>query len=577
MKSWVGLAVLAFPVLAAGETVVESHITGVTVYPDRARVTREAAVELPPGAHRLAIQGLPTWLDRGSVQARLADSSAGEILDVSIRKDYFSQATDADVRAAEEAVLELTDALAALEDELHVLERQAEQVNAITQFNVEKLPRDAATRDIPIEHYEKLVDFVATQLTDVAEAKRAIARRRRAQEPELAARQGRLNELREKNRLVQHSVVIAVTAGQAMTTTLRVTYQLPGATWEPVQEARIREGKEVEWFSYANITQTTGEDWEDVRVSLSTQSPEKTVSIPELQALLVGRENTGRIFQQAGKVDSFNAAQNDYQANNWIRNTFSYTEAQKAEYKVRAVTQGDTEDRMQQIFTRLQKRGTTAIYQADGAWTIRTDGHPVRAAISSRRMTGRQELVAAPEISLNATRTLHLTNEAEVPILPSKVSLYLDGAFIGTTELDFVGTGESFALFSGLVDTLLLSRTLDHDRSELTRGRKQNKLKVAFVIQVENSGEEPVSVRLADRIPVSDDRDIHVTQVKIKPAAAPDHEGLALWEIDIAPKATEELQISYTMTYPADLAATGSKSLGVPSAVEQIQDLELRF
>ena len=147
----------------------------------------------------------------------------------------------------------------------------------------------------------------------------------------------------------------------------------------------------------------------------------------------------------------------------------------------------------------------------------------------------------------------------------------------GTTDLDFVGSGESFSLFAGLVDTLHLSRTLDHDRSDLVRGRRRNRLSAAFVIQIENSGEEATRLRVADRIPVSDDRDIHVTQVRIEPAVEPNQKGLFLWEIDIPPKSTRDLEVSYTVSYPSDLAAQAGTSKAAPSAVNQIKELEARF
>ena len=50
-------------------------------------------------------------------------------------------------------------------------------------------------------------------------------------------------------------------------------------------------------------------------------------------------------------------------------------------------------------------------------------------------------VLAAPEISLNAARTVDLANPGKQALLPGKVSLYVEGAFLGLTEMDFVAPG----------------------------------------------------------------------------------------------------------------------------------------
>ncbi len=48
---------------------LDAPIVAVTVFTDRARVTRRGAIHLPPGEHALALTGLPVGLDEDSVRA----------------------------------------------------------------------------------------------------------------------------------------------------------------------------------------------------------------------------------------------------------------------------------------------------------------------------------------------------------------------------------------------------------------------------------------------------------------------------------------------------------------------------
>ncbi|MEM7479294.1 MAG: DUF4139 domain-containing protein, partial [Planctomycetota bacterium] len=82
-----------------------------------------------------------------------------------------------------------------------------------------------------------------------------------------------------------------------------------------------------------------------------------------------------------------------------------------------------------------------------------------------------------------------------------------DGTFLGMTEMDFVAEGEGFALFVGVADHIKLTRKLDRKRSSIVR-RRRTRMEVSFVVSVENLSDQPTSLTLADRIPVSENRDI---------------------------------------------------------------------
>jgi uncharacterized protein (TIGR02231 family) len=205
-----------------------------------------------------------------------------------------------------------------------------------------------------------------------------------------------------------------------------------------------------------------------------------------------------------------------------------------------------------QIFESLQKRGTTAHFKANVAASVRGDGHPVRMRIGHGALQADQRIVAAPEQSLNAARTLEMTNSSGQPLLPGKVALYQDGSFLGLTDLGFIALGEPFSLFFGVADQLKLSRTLDRKHSSLVR-KKRTKMLVAFIVTVENLSAQETAVKLADRIPVSENKDIKVDNVKITDGAKPDSRGIVHWALQLKPREKRVLRIAYEVEYPPEL------------------------
>ena len=567
--------------------IAASKITAVTVYADRARVTRTAA-KAPLGG-RLAFTKLPGWIDEGSVRVSLAPAGAGELLDVQIEKTFLARPDDAALRQAEAAVTELTDQLAALDDERAALDAQAKQTDAIRVFSLDKLPKDAAVREVKGEEYGGVVKFVGHSLLEIAQARRELEKKQRDLRPDMEARQKKLNELRQRAQLEQRNVIVTTAARQAdATATVTLTYLLPGATWEPVHELRTAaDGRSVSVASFAVVTQTTGEDWEDAALMFSTQRPNTTERIPELEALLVGGgRSLARAINAGG--DSFGLALNNYEQQNPTWNTYANSTRQEVQrdWGENVRQQRERQVKVVEAFQKVQQRGTTAQFAALGAPAVRTDGRMVRVPIGTEHFAATPRIVAAPELSLNAVQTADLVNTGKQPLLPGKVLLYAEGAFVGTTETEFVAPGEGFSMFLGVADRLKLSRTLDPKRSSLTWTGKRKRMQASFVISVENLADQPVACQLADRIPVSETEEIRVTGVRIQPEAKPDVKGLLKWDVTLAAKEKKEFRVEYTLEYPPDMlqraAAKEGERAGAPSAPaeglhEQIKALEKMF
>jgi len=526
------------------------------------------------------LKGLPVWLDSSSVRARLLPSGVAELVDVNLTREFLAEASDQDVRAAEKSLQEVTDQLLVLDDDLTVLAARRDQVVGISSFSMEKLPRDALTREIPVSYFQELVQYVNQELTTVAAQRREIERKRRDLLPQKRARELRLAELRQRAALEQCSISFTVQANNTQVVQLVVDYLLPGATWEPQHEVRFApEVNQIQLATFAQVTQTTGEDWMGATIRLSTQSSTRTVSIPELETLLVGHGNTPNIFA-ADARDSFADANRL-----WIENRDEWNKAQlnmpaqQEEYQQNLAKQSAVQGRVAHQFERMQRRGTTALYEASSQQSIRSDGRPVRLPVWTMVMEGTPRIVAAPEISLNATRTARLQHLGDQPILPGRVALFQGGAFIGNTEVDFVASGEQFALFAGLVDDIKMTRRLDRSLSHLKRGRKTTKVVASFVVEVDNLSQQPVTIELADRIPVSDDKEIKVTGISISPEVSPSSDGLLLFHLDLAARSKKRLTISYTVEYPTDFnfAQTTETQQPKEKIMRQLMDLESLF
>ena len=541
----------------AEATTLKSEVTKVTVYSDRAQVTRQAAADVTTEPQLFAFRKLPGWVDDGSVRVSV---SAGRIVDVRVERSFLARTTDATYRKAEEELKNLAEQLAAATDEIAVLDAQKVQIEAIKAFSLEKITKDTTIGDVSVQSYSDVLTFISDSLRKTAKARREAQAKLEEILPKHTASQRKLEDMKALLMLEETTVLVTLQSSRPASSTVELTYMMPGATWEPMHELRVAtsDSKDVEVTSFAVVTQTSGEDWGKAELSFSTQSAIESVRIPELEALTLG-DTTSATRTLTSKMSSFSRAQQAFvgQSQLWNKvhqNAYAAAEAANFEQVYQSNMQylQVVQSKTVQIFETLRSRGTTAHFKASTMASVRGDGHPTRMRIGSSKLGAKQKIVAVPEQSLNAARTLDMVNSTGQSLLPGKVSLYQDGAFIGMTEIDFIADGESFSLFLNVADHLKLSRTLDRKHSSLVH-RQVSKMLVTFVVTAENLSAESTSFTLADRIPVSENREIRIGSVKITPASNPDSQGILRWELTLKSKERREFRISYQVEYPSAL------------------------
>ena len=533
---------------------LDSKITEVTVYADRARVTREVTLDLPAQTDRFSFAKLPSWIDEGSVRVSLktADGAKGEVLDVQIRRTYLTATSDEEVRKAQDAVQEIADKTNELSDKQKVIDQRRKHLESIRVFSLDKLPKDAAAREVKVAEYVDFLAFLETSLTKLNADRRALEKQRREIQPEQNARQKRLSELNSKAQLEERAVEVAL-RGQGQATVV-LTYLLAGASWEPAHELRADEkGEMVHITSYAVVRQTTGEDWGVPKLSFSTQNLSRTARIPELDTLLVGEGRKASVRMLDQQEDTYQDALGNYKS----QNRLWYFNNPVANNGI-AIANLDLNDAIQQksvqTFAKISGRATTAHFRALADKAVPSDGQPIRLPIGDLSLNRTERIVAAPEASLNAARVFELNNKNGQALLPGKVTLYLGANFLGSTAIDFVGPGEAFSLYAGVEDEVKVSRVLDRSKSEKrkTSFSSKTELQASWIIEVENLADVEKNIRLADRIPVSQNDDVKVRSVKISPKVTPDEKGLFSWDLILKPKEKRILNVEYVVQYPKD-------------------------
>ncbi|MDF3860232.1 mucoidy inhibitor MuiA family protein, partial [Achromobacter denitrificans] len=283
-RTLLALAIATIPGLgsAAG---LASSIGAVTVYQDRAVVTRAASSELPAGEHELVLEKLPASLQDNSLQVSAKSTGQATLLDVKVRDAYQADTPNERVKQLEERLRQLEAQQASLDDEAAVLDNQRELV-LMMQRGATEPGKDAGR--LTLDELKSIQSLSADTLSRTLAGLRRVAEQKAALDRDIAALQNELGQLQNALGRRTKTVTLRVNLARAGKVDLNLSYAVAGARWTPAYDARLRlADRSVDLGYFGVIRQNTGEDWNNVKLTLSTARPSLGGGAPSLQPWIV--------------------------------------------------------------------------------------------------------------------------------------------------------------------------------------------------------------------------------------------------------------------------------------------------
>ncbi|NHZ93616.1 mucoidy inhibitor MuiA family protein [Massilia sp. CCM 8733] len=524
------LAALAF-FSEAGLAGTTAPVTAVTLYPGSATVVRTAQVAA--GATELVIDGLPANFKLESV--RVQATPGIRVADVVSRDSAGSEAVNP-------AEARLTGEIERLKDQKAMLDAEAKSA-AIVKGYLERYnggAADAGKAQGP-DNARALAGVIDTLGRGASEALLKIEKlavQQRALNKKIAALESDLAGLSSDDKEVR-SMVVRLAAAKAGT--LTISYQRDNAGWTPGYRASLDSAaSKVDLERLATISQTTGEDWSNVKLTLSTSQPRLSPSGREPQPWLLAYRPPQPPRPASAPVA---AAPMDM-----LRNGY-----QKVEITGSSIKRANEVD-----IAELQGVFATE-FEVPGRVNLASDGRATSVTLSTLALPVTQHLRVTPRLEKFAI----VMAEAARPegVWPSgNMQLFRDGGYIGATKWN-LQEGEK-ALFSfGRDDRVLVSLdpVAGKTGSKGLFGGRASSVR-ADVFTLVNRHKTPVELLVFDSSPVSTSEEVKV-EALFDPAPFTDtweqRRGVVAWKKTLAAGASAKFQVEYRIDYPKEGSVSG--------------------
>jgi uncharacterized protein (TIGR02231 family) len=532
--------------MSTGDLDVAAPIAAVTVYPDRARITRRATLELPAGEHRLVLDGLPLSLMQESVRA--SGTGPATILGVDVLTRPHAVAPDTGRSADLEVRLRaIRRDLAALADADSVEAARDQLLRTTANRSGTTLARALAEATIAGSRLAEVADLLADQLTAVAARRRELSERSRtltdeqaAVERELAAR--RNPSARPDRRAI--AVTVASTGGDLR---LDVSYLIDRCGWNPVYDVRVSDTDErARVTAYALIRQHTGEDWPLCELSLSTARPAAARELPDLDPWYVEVYRPQPVVSPAYRDIAGGPV------------PFPMMAAPAGPPPAQPPAQPTAAAPVAEATATASHTVTAVTYTPARPVAVPTDGDAHRATLVVVDLPARLDHRAVPAIVPEAHLRATIVNTGDQTLLPGACSVFLDGEYVGDTRLPLMAASEEVELPLGVDDRVRVECELIRRATGKAVLGSTRRLDAAYRITVTNHARRPIRVEVQDRIPVSRDETVSVRDVRVTPEPVERTElGVLTWRFSLDPGTKVDLDTAFRVEYPRGVTLSG--------------------
>jgi hypothetical protein len=585
---------------------VEGRVTEVTLYRGQAQVTRSVPIEGAAGRMEVVVGNLPEQIVPNSLFAEGSD--AVEIRAVRFRERAVGEEPRDEVRALDQQIRDAQRQLELTQKQQALLGKKTEYLGKLEGFVAPTAQTDLTKGVLDAKALEQLTTFTFAQHDKIAAEEVQLAEQSRVLAEQIDLLNRQRGEITAGATKTLREAVLFVQKNGDGAAELRLNYLVGNCGWSPTYTMRAgADRKQVRVEYNALIQQLTGEDWNDVELTLSTASPALAAAGPGLAPFHVTlsadpgsvvnasgaeQQQEAQMFYGRGQsksqiIDQLAGLNKQKLAGNYaLGNSVAFAENVKLSWSLNDIACNFQQLEINGDATTLsvlrneapeEGEGPSLSYKLKGGASLASRSDQQMVRIMQTDMESRFYHVAVPVLTSFVYREAELINASDEDLLAGPMTAYLDGRFVGQGEIPTVARGQQFVVGFGADPQLRTRRELVDNEDSLQGGNRETRFDYRLV--VENFGNAPTAVRVIDRLPHAENgEDIRVSLGDTSDPLSDDKlyqreerpVGLLRWDVEVAANAAAEdarlIKYDFAVEYDRQYVVS------LPSAKQSLQE-----
>lgn len=534
---WLQFLLYVLPITLVAQSVkrvpVETKMEQVTVFMKGAQVKRTVKQFISAGKQEIVFTGISTDTEKQSVQVK-ADGKL-TILSVRVQRDYLKEQEVRDeIKTTQEKFFQLNDKISLTSKVLEVFKQEEAMLIKNQQIA-------GSTVTLKPEELRQSLDFQRTRLTEVLKQQLSLQKEIEEMNKDRNKLSNQLAEMSRKIDLSTNEIVVLADVKETATVPFEITYLVQKAGWYPTYNIRVKDVvSKLQLEMNANVYQTSGENWNNIKLVLSTGNPNDNNTKPLVNPWFIS-------YVMKPVVNTLQEV-----VVTGYGTTDGYLAGSVPGIQIRGASSLKKEDKSipLQVITTFQP--ITTQYEIQEIATVNNDGKVNTMSINDKSIEAYYEYYSAPKLDEAAYLTAKLINWQDLNLIPGETNLFFEGTFLGKSYLDLSTDSDTLSLSLGVDKGITVKRTLLKEFSSkkfLGGNRTETK---QYEITVRNNKPVPVNIIVEDQFPISTLKEIEIDDLKYDGAKLNDETKIITWTYTIDPKQSKKMGMKYSVKYPKE-------------------------
>jgi len=590
---------------------VNSKIDAVTVYINGAQITRKANTTLKPGSNTIEFKGISPYINTQSLSVKGLGNF--KILSTAVKRELMIQKLDTiNTDSLSTVKRKIKKQLNQLKARLEVLKKieilvesnnnLSNEENVVSAENLKAMMNLYKTDLLPVRMEGTVISEKLDSLNNIeSKVILQIANLKSEGQPEKVA--------------AKKIIIVEVEAKSADNATFEISYFTDGANWFPSYDIRVDDlSKPIELIAKANISQSTGEDWENVQLTFSSGEPNVGGVAPELQPwyLRYGSRNysyknnglynpsirqvTGRVIDGNFKdplpgvnviiegttigtvtdIDGFYTINVPIGKSQLVfsyvgMNTQSVTISKPVmnielesgalldEVVVTGTVAGrdkrknsikEEREEAEYVVSTAEQTPTVLTFKVEERFNIPSKNESKTINLSENKIDATYTHYTVPKLENTAYLIASINNWSRYNLLQGEANIYFENTFITETIIDAQGFNDTLSISLGPDRNIAIKRVKDEDFCKTKMLSSNVNQSIGFNIDIRNNRKQQINLECYDQIPVSEIDDIKVKVDNISNGSLNEKTGIIKWKFPLMPNENKQLQLGYEVKYP---------------------------
>ena len=516
---------------------ISAKLTDATVYLRGAALTHTASATLKSGSQEVIIDGLSPDIEINSLKVK---ANGVLISATEFSQDYLTPREQAaHIKKLQDSLDLYREQLTDVQNELAVHKQLLKLVTDGTQNNMSQKDGTVTIADINanMELYR----------TKAAELQKSIDKDNKKIEKlkETVNRlNNQINQDETENSQLNGMLRLSVSVPENTTTTFTITYFTNQAQWVPCYDINIPSmDKSITLQAKAKVRQLTGLDWNNVKLTLSNATPNRSTVAPVFNTWFL-RFQRSQTIVDGMKLRSPSTS-----------NSVSYAVAEESDASMGYLaSQKTAAPILMNDFVEVEDQDIQVSFAIAVPYDIPGNGKEKLIDLKSYDVKADFKYYSVPKLSDETFLVATLSDYEKYNLLPGEATVTFNNTFVGRTRLRPYDTESQITFTLTTEPRMTVKREKQKDFCSTKHVGNSTTVTQSYLITVKNNLNRAAKLTLKEQYPISNDKDIEVKDVTITPKATYDKSdiGVVTWDVELQPGETRTFTVTYSVKHPSD-------------------------